>query len=85
MYHLTLEAEDTDHPKLFKEKVWVKPWENFKHSKEFKPVEKPFVSRDDLGFKQGKSHTSIINSNLMGLGGQGFCPFQILSILIAWF
>ena len=48
MYHLTLEAEDTDHPKLFKEKVWVKPWENFKCLEEFKPMEKPFVSRANL-------------------------------------
>ena len=49
MFHLTIEAEDSDHPKLFKVKVWVKPLENFKHSEEFKPVEKPFVSRADLG------------------------------------
>ena len=49
MYHLTIEAKDSDHPKLFKAKVWVKPWDNFKHSEEFKPVEKPFVSKADLG------------------------------------
>ena len=48
MFHLTIEAKDSDHPNLFKAKVWVKPLENFKHSEEFKPVEKPFVSRADL-------------------------------------
>nr|ABK26812.1 unknown [Picea sitchensis] len=52
MYHLTIEAEDGDHPKLYKAKVWVKPWENFKRLEDFKPVEQPSVSRADLGVKQ---------------------------------
>ena len=75
MYYLTIEAVDRHHPKLYKAKNWVKPSDNFKCLEEFKPVEKPSVSRADLGVKQGKSHTSIINSILMGLGGQGFYPF----------
>ena len=85
MYYLTIEVEDDNHPKLYKAKAWVKPWENFKCLEEFKPMEQPFISRDDLGVKQGKSHTSIINSILMGLGGRCFYPFQFPSGLIAWF
>ncbi|OIC50363.1 hypothetical protein A7L55_19920 [Acinetobacter baumannii] len=52
MYHLTIEAEDGDKPKLYTAKVWVKPWENFKRLQEFKPVEQPSISSADLGVKQ---------------------------------
>ena len=51
MYYLTIEVKDDDHPKLYKAKAWVKPWENFKCLEEFKPVGKPSVSKADLGVK----------------------------------
>ncbi|KAL7113615.1 hypothetical protein ACP275_04G071400 [Erythranthe tilingii] len=38
MYHITLEAADGEHHKVYEAKVWVKPWLNFKEVQEFKYV-----------------------------------------------
>ncbi|RAL45931.1 unnamed protein product [Cuscuta campestris] len=38
MHHITLEANDGGHKKVYEAKVWEKPWENFKELQEFKLV-----------------------------------------------
>ena len=54
MYHLTIEAKDgSSDPKLYEAKVWVKPWENFKELREFKPLLQTSVTPADLGVKHG--------------------------------
>ncbi|XP_056168860.1 cysteine proteinase inhibitor A-like [Syzygium oleosum] len=39
VYYITIEATDGGAKKLYKAKVWVKPWMNFKEVQEFKPVD----------------------------------------------
>ncbi|XP_049349114.1 cysteine proteinase inhibitor 6-like isoform X2 [Solanum verrucosum] len=53
LHHLTLEVMDAGKKKLYKAKVWVKPWLNFKELQEFKHVEDvPTFTSSDLGVKQ---------------------------------
>lgn len=38
MHHITLEAKDGGHKKVYEAKVWEKAWMNFKEVQEFKLV-----------------------------------------------
>lgn len=66
LHHLTVEAIEAGQKKIYKAKVWVKPWLNFKELQEFKHVSTdadtdaaPSFTRSDLGVKKGSIHVSI--------------------------
>ncbi|KAF8095205.1 hypothetical protein N665_0339s0074 [Sinapis alba] len=50
LYSLTLEVKEAGEKKIYKAKVWVKPWMNFKQLQEFKSVV-PSFTVSDLGLK----------------------------------
>eukprot|EP00252_Welwitschia_mirabilis_P026897 TRINITY_DN8_c0_g1_i1.p1 TRINITY_DN8_c0_g1~~TRINITY_DN8_c0_g1_i1.p1 ORF type:complete len:212 (+),score=37.70 TRINITY_DN8_c0_g1_i1:69-704(+) len=52
MYHLTIEGNEGNEPKLYKAKVWVKPWQNHKSLEDFQPAESPSLTSADLGSKK---------------------------------
>ena len=56
MHHVTLEAIEAGEKKIYKAKVWVKPWLNFKELQEFKPAAgASSFTTADLGVKKGMS------------------------------
>ncbi|CAN0862674.1 Cysteine proteinase inhibitor 6 [Linum grandiflorum] len=54
MHHLVIEAADAGKKTLYKAKVWVKPWMNFKELQEFKhhSDDSPKLTSSDLGVKK---------------------------------